>query len=235
LSEGFTRYAECNMENYVFEFFLKYVRRMRSDLNWSKFLKKNPKKPFVLFVTPSDIVYVLALIKTGMAMMWDQARRLQENPTHGEKKAVPLFTKGENLKRESDKTVWIKDGLNYYYHTAEKNWKQVYNDKDEFLDLCNKWEQWEPEDKSWKNSIRTYWREEEVEKNDIREASFWIFVTNGNSGSLKTRVGRIPSGRTGGRRRWRKMILGRKIRWLNGRRQKIWGRLRRLMMSPNFF
>ena len=30
----------------------------------------------------------------------DQAKRLQENPTHGEKKAVPLFTKGENLKRE---------------------------------------------------------------------------------------------------------------------------------------
>jgi hypothetical protein len=107
------------MENYVFEFFLKYVRRMRSDLNWSKFLRKNPEKPFVLFVTPSDIAYVLALIKTGMAMMWDQARRLQENPTHGEKKAVPLFTKGENLKREIDKTVWIKDGLNYYYHTAE--------------------------------------------------------------------------------------------------------------------
>jgi hypothetical protein len=52
LSEGFTRYAESNMENYVFEFFLNYVRRMKSNLNWSKLLKKNPEKPFLLFVTP---------------------------------------------------------------------------------------------------------------------------------------------------------------------------------------
>jgi hypothetical protein len=98
---------------------------------------------------------------------WDQAKRLQENPTHGEKKAVPLFTKGENLKRESGRTVWSKEGLNYYY-TAEKNWKNVYNDKDKFSDLCNKWEQWEPEDKSRKNPVRTYWRDE-VEKDDIGE------------------------------------------------------------------
>ena len=33
LSEGFSRYAACNMEHYVFEFLLNYVRRMRSDLN----------------------------------------------------------------------------------------------------------------------------------------------------------------------------------------------------------
>jgi hypothetical protein len=30
------------------------------------------------------------------------------------------------------------------------------------------------------------------------------------------------------------MILGRKIRWLNGRRQKIWDTQRRLMRSPSF-
>ena len=99
--------------------------------------------------------------------IWDQAKRLQENPTQGEKKAVPLFTKGENLKRESGRTVWSKDGLNYYY-TAEKNWKKVYNDKDEFSDLCNKWEQWEPQDKSQKNPIRTNWRKNEVEQNATR-------------------------------------------------------------------
>jgi hypothetical protein len=167
LSEGFARYAACSMEHFVFEFLLNYVRRMRSDLNWIKLLKKNPEKPFLLFVTPSDIAYVLSLIKNGMAI-WDQAKRLQENPTQGEKKAVPLFTKGENLKRESGRTVWSKEGLNYYY-TAEKNWKKVYNDKDEFSDLCNKWEQWEPEDKSRKNPIRTNWRNNKVEQNTMME------------------------------------------------------------------
>jgi hypothetical protein len=32
-----------------------------------------------------------------------------------------------------------------------------------------KWEQWEPHDKSRKNPIRTYWRENEVEQNAMRE------------------------------------------------------------------
>ena len=55
LSEGFARYANSNMEHYVFEFMLNYVRRMKSDMDWRKLLKKNPEKPFLLFVTPSCI------------------------------------------------------------------------------------------------------------------------------------------------------------------------------------
>jgi len=45
----------------------------------------------------------------------------------------------------------------------------VYSNKDELLDLCNKWEQWEPEDKSKKNPVRTYWRRNEGQKDDIEE------------------------------------------------------------------
>ena len=92
--------------------------------------------------------------------MWEQGRRLQENPTRVEKKALPLFTKGEGLKRESGRTIWNNEGLNFYY-TAERNWKKVYSDKDELSDLFNKWERWEPEDKSRKNPVRTYWRRNE--------------------------------------------------------------------------
>ena len=66
LSEGFARYAISNMEHYVFEFLLNYVRRMKSDMDWRKLLKKNPEKPFLLFVTPSDIAFTLSLIKNGM-------------------------------------------------------------------------------------------------------------------------------------------------------------------------
>jgi hypothetical protein len=104
LSEGFARYAESNMEHYVFEFLLNYVRRMKSDLDWRKLLKKNPEKPFLLFVTPSDIAFTLSLIKNGRGM-WNQAIRQQENPTQIERKAMPLFTKGEGRKRESGRTV----------------------------------------------------------------------------------------------------------------------------------
>jgi len=170
LSEGFARYAESGMEHFVFEFLLNYVRRIKSDKDWRKLLKKNPEKPFLLFVTPSDIAHILALIKNGMGV-WDQARRMDSrdrNSQGGEKKALPLFTKGEGQKRESGKTVWNNVGLNFYY-TAEMNWKKVYNDKDEFSDLCNKWEQWEPEDKYKKNPVRTYWRRHEEQKDDIEQ------------------------------------------------------------------
>ena len=60
LSEGFARYSESGMEHFVFEFLLNYVRKIKSDKEWRKLLKKNPTKPFLLFVTPSDIAHVLA-------------------------------------------------------------------------------------------------------------------------------------------------------------------------------
>ena len=101
-----------------------------------KAIEKNPEKPFLLFVTPSDIAFVISLIKNGMDM-WDQSRRLQDNPTLTEINALPLFTKGEGRKRESGRTVWNNEGLNFYY-TAEKNWKKVYNNKEELSDMCNK-------------------------------------------------------------------------------------------------
>ena len=82
------------MEHYVFEFLLNYVRRIKSDSDWRKLLRKNPEKPFLLFITPSDIAYMLALIKNGMAM-WEQVRRLEENPMLVEKKLQSLFTRPE--------------------------------------------------------------------------------------------------------------------------------------------
>ena len=168
LSEGFARYSESGMEHFVFEFLLNYVRRIKSDKDWRKLLKKNPMKPFLLFVTPSDIAHVLALIKNGMGV-WDQATRMdRDRNSQGEKKALPLFTKGEGQKRESGKTVWNDEGLNFYY-TAEMNWKKVYNDQDEFSDLCNKWEKWEPEDNYKKNPIKTYWGRHEEQKDDIEQ------------------------------------------------------------------
>jgi hypothetical protein len=40
--------------------------------------------------------------------VWDQAKRMDSRDRNSqvEKKALPLFTKGEGQKRESGKTVW---------------------------------------------------------------------------------------------------------------------------------
>ena len=122
------------MEHFLFEFLLNYVRRIKLDSDWRKLLKTNPEKPFLLFVTPSDIAFILSLIKNGMEM-WDQARRLQDNPTREEIKALPFSTKREGQKRESGRVIWNNEGLNFY-NTAEKNWKKVYNDKEERIGMA---------------------------------------------------------------------------------------------------
>jgi hypothetical protein len=56
---------------------------------------------FHLFFTPSDIEYVLAIIKNGQEM-WDQAKNPSTSP---EKKLRPLFSTGEERKRESGTSV----------------------------------------------------------------------------------------------------------------------------------
>ena len=35
--------------------------------------------------------------------------------------------------------------------------------------MCNKWERWEPEDKSQKDPVRTYWRLHDEQKDDIED------------------------------------------------------------------
>ncbi len=64
--------------------------------------------------------------------------------------------------------VWNNEGLKFYY-TAKRHWKEVYSNKDDFSDLCNKWERWEPEEKSRMNPIRTYWRKREEKKDEMME------------------------------------------------------------------
>ena len=40
------------------------------------------------------------------------------------------------------------------------------------MEICNKWEEWEPEKKSRKDPVRTFWMESEAEKDDrIEEES----------------------------------------------------------------
>ena len=161
LGAGFKKYVDLHLEHKIYEFMCNYVRRIKPDAKWKKILFQNPGSPFFCVLTPSDIAYVLAIIKNGKDV-WDQAKSVMNDPNASppEKKARPLFSAGEGRKRESGKTVWNNDGLEFYY-TAERNWREVYNTKEQFTALINGWENWEPKDKSRKDAIRTYWRNEE--------------------------------------------------------------------------
>jgi hypothetical protein len=149
LGNGFQDYIDLKSKALVYDFLCTYVRRIKPNVNWKKLLMKNPGSPFICAITPSNIAYVLAIIKNGKDM-WDQAKNPGTTP---EKKVRPLFSAGEGRKRESGILVWNKEGLEFYY-TAEKNWRKVYNSKVQFSVLINGWENWEPKDKSKKDAIR---------------------------------------------------------------------------------
>jgi len=88
-------------------------------------------------------------------------RDQDKNPsTSPEKKLKPLYSAGEGRKMESGISMWNKEGL-AFYNTVEKNWKEIYNDKENFSVLIIGWETWEPRDKSKKDAIKTYWSLEE--------------------------------------------------------------------------
>ena len=103
--------------------------------------------------TPSDIVYILSLIKKSQEV-WDQNMRCTENPHEGgrEKKLRPIFMSSKGKKRVFGENVWTRDGLEYFY-MALKNWKVVYTTRSMFSKLATKWEHWEPQDKTWKDPI----------------------------------------------------------------------------------
>jgi hypothetical protein len=128
-------------------------------------MKKCPGQPFFNMVTPSDIAYVLAIIKNGKES-WDQTKRLQCTPGATEKKIQPLFSRGDGKKRLSGNTVWNNAGMEFFY-TAEKNWREIYN-SNRYLKLINKWEKWEPADKTKKDSIKTIWEDDKEDEKKKR-------------------------------------------------------------------
>ena len=95
----------------------------------TKKLKTYPERSFFQIVTPSDIAYIISLVKNGKAM-WDHEmdavdERNQDDKGKGKvkekKKARPLFTSGMGKKRSFGVSLWNRVGLEYY-HTAEDNW-----------------------------------------------------------------------------------------------------------------
>jgi hypothetical protein len=132
LGEGIKTYIKLNTLKHVNKFMCTYVKWIAPNATWNKRVTNKPNRPFFCCATPSDIAYILYLIKNGKDML-DQTKKRKENPeARHEKRAKPLFSTGEGKRRESGKTVWNNDGLEFFY-TAERNWMEVYNSKEQFL------------------------------------------------------------------------------------------------------
>ena len=100
---------------------------------------------FLDLITPSDIAFVICIIKNARHV-WDQTIRkigLVEPVIDGETEAKvqPLYTKGAGKKKEQGKSLWSDEGMKYYKR-KEKVWRKVYKDDTIMEDLYwgfNKW------------------------------------------------------------------------------------------------
>ena len=71
LQAGIEKFIEYGSLHRVFEFFCHYIRRLYSDAWLTRKLKTYHEQSFFQIVTPSDIAYIISLVKNGKAM-WDQ-------------------------------------------------------------------------------------------------------------------------------------------------------------------
>jgi hypothetical protein len=111
-----------NLLNQNFNLITRYVRKVHSDEHIRKVICYSAGRSFLDVIGPSDIVYIVLIIKNSK-YMWDQDIQMQElgaetmgNP---EKKLKPLFTSGSGQKRTKGKSLWNLEGMKYF-HRAEK-------------------------------------------------------------------------------------------------------------------
>ena len=148
----------------VYEFFTRYVRRIYPDTHWKRTMKKNANKYFFQLITPSDIAFVISLLKNGMPV-WNKKKVLFETDEMKKTKAKTLFSSGEGQKRSFGKTTWSQEGLKYY-HKVERAWQEAYSNREQMCALINGWERWEPDEdlKKGKELLSTNWRLVDVNK-----------------------------------------------------------------------
>jgi hypothetical protein len=96
---GIKTFIENDNFHKLFEFITLYIQRFYSDAHLQKCMKKYANRVFLELISPSDIAYVLALIKNGKGV-WNQDVRMAANPHGGgEKKLCLLFISSKGKKR----------------------------------------------------------------------------------------------------------------------------------------
>jgi hypothetical protein len=71
LKEGMKNYMNCMAWVYLYQFIARYVRKVHPDSIIMQDLSENVGVSLVNMITPSDIAYVICLVKNGKDM-WDQ-------------------------------------------------------------------------------------------------------------------------------------------------------------------
>ncbi len=177
LKEGMKNYMNSMARVYFYKFIARYVRKVHPDSIIMRDLSENVGVSFIDMITPSNIAYVICLVKNGKDM-WDHKNRLMESGDDAEKKLRPLYTEGQGKRKELGKNLFINKGVKFFKQ-AEKKWKETYKNENMMRILYPWFEDWlndvRKQIKVGDNSSRTYhlvmvmWRAEETEDNKTKK------------------------------------------------------------------
>ncbi len=110
----------------MYKFLARYARKVHPDTDIKKDLKNNEGFLFIYRITPSDIAFVISILKNGCDI-WDQTMKMKQlgAVVHGERETRLrlLFTGGKGEKKEQGMSLWSVEGLKYF-RRAEKNGKR---------------------------------------------------------------------------------------------------------------
>jgi hypothetical protein len=98
--------------NQIFNLIARYVPKVHADEHICKVIRYSAGRSFLDIIGPSDIAYIVSVIKNSTKGMWDQDIRVgvgelgAEAMGNPEKKLKPLFTSGSGQKRTQGKSLW---------------------------------------------------------------------------------------------------------------------------------
>jgi hypothetical protein len=158
LAKGVVPYIKNNVDKAalypIYDFFVRYVRKLHSDKYIKSTLKNNRGQSFLELIGPSDVAYVITLLKNSIEV-WKHEPPSKVAETDGETveeveaaapgtSAVPkpLYTRGAHVKRTFGKTAWSDEGMEYYKATLE-TWKKMFDRRSTFFNvLSSGWDEW---------------------------------------------------------------------------------------------
>ncbi len=144
LRNGLDHYASSSNDAELYNFLARYLRKVYPDTDIKKDLKNNEVFSFIDEITPSDIAFVIIILKNGHNI-WDQTMKIKQLgvAVHGERETrlQQLFTGGKGKKKEQGMSLWSVEGLKYFRH-AEIIWKEVYADNEKKQMMYGEFENW---------------------------------------------------------------------------------------------
>ncbi len=103
LRKRLDHYASSSDKAVLYEFLARYMRKVYPDTDIKKDLKNNESFSLIDMITPSDMAFVISILKNGHNI-WDQTMKMKQlgAAVHGERETrlQPLFTGGKGKKKE---------------------------------------------------------------------------------------------------------------------------------------